>query len=192
MKKSRKEQLAADLRDRYRRHAELLENGGNDPFYPDGVDLELVRNHIIYYKRQCEEELHPSDYPEEYYWDLPPEVDRAYMAHPERIYEQALKSLEVYENDPDYMALRGIAPDLTEKQRERSHIDAVLNYVTGLRRSIDSCDLVTMRRHRDPEWYRESFSACHKMVLELTGENVDNSVLPEGQLSIFDLFCLTV
>lgn len=192
MKKSRKEQLAEELRDRYSRYAELLENGGNDPLYPDGVNLGLVRNHIIYYKRQCEDELHPSDYPEEYYWDLPPEVDQSYMAHPERIYEQALKSLKVYENDPDYIALRGMAPELTEKQREQSGIGAVLGYVTGLRRSIDSCDLVVMRRHRDPEWYRERFSACRKKLREITGENVDNLVLPEGQLSIFDLFCLTV
>lgn len=192
MKKSRKEQLAADVRDSYRRHAELLENGGSDPLYTDGVNLELVRNHIIYYKRQCEEELHPSDYPEEYFWDLPPEVDGSYMVHPERIYERALKSLEVYENDPDYMALRSAAPGLTEKQREQSGIGAVIGYVTGLRHSIDFGDLVAMRRHIDPEWYRERFSACRKKVLELTGENVDNLVLPEGQLSIFDLFCLTV
>ena len=34
---------------------DLIENGCNDPFWPDGVNLNLVRNHIIYGLRQIAE-----------------------------------------------------------------------------------------------------------------------------------------
>ena len=30
----------------------ILENGCNDPFWPDGTNLNLTRNHIISYKRE--------------------------------------------------------------------------------------------------------------------------------------------
>lgn len=33
----------------------LKEHGGSDPFWPDGVNMNLVRNHIIYYLRQLQE-----------------------------------------------------------------------------------------------------------------------------------------
>ena len=34
---------------------DLMANGCNDPFWPDGVNLNLVRNHIIYGLRQIAE-----------------------------------------------------------------------------------------------------------------------------------------
>lgn len=37
-------QIDADVK----RWDELMRNGCSDPFYPDGVNLNLVRNHIIY------------------------------------------------------------------------------------------------------------------------------------------------
>lgn len=57
-------------------------NGCNDPFWSDGCNMNLIRNHIIYYKREivqiCEE--NSLALPEEYYLPLPPEVDDKYMA----------------------------------------------------------------------------------------------------------------
>lgn len=59
------------------------ENGCSDPFWPDGVNMNLNRNHIIYDKRQiggiCRENGLPL--PEEYYIPTPPEVDNYYMAN---------------------------------------------------------------------------------------------------------------
>ena len=51
----------------------ILENGCNDPFWPDGTNMNLTRNHIISYKRGTE-------LPPEYYMPTPPEVDENYMA----------------------------------------------------------------------------------------------------------------
>ena len=33
----------------------VYENGCNDPFWADGTNLNLIRNHIIYYKGKIEE-----------------------------------------------------------------------------------------------------------------------------------------
>ena len=46
-------ELAGKLEERYERWDDLKINGGNDPFWEDGVNMYLVRNHIIYYKKKC-------------------------------------------------------------------------------------------------------------------------------------------
>lgn len=77
----------------------INQNGCNDPFWSDGCNMNLTRNHIIYAKRQiaelCAEYSIPI--PEEMYLPTPPQVDDYYMAsmkqkrrvdmigHPERI-----------------------------------------------------------------------------------------------------------
>ena len=57
--------------------------GCHDPFWPDGVNMNLVRNHIIYHKKQIEEICQKLGccLPEEYYYATPPKVDQNYMAN---------------------------------------------------------------------------------------------------------------
>lgn len=61
----------------------INENGCNDPFWPDGCNLNLTRNHIISYKRDIAElcEKTGMTLPEEYFLKVPPEVDNNYMAN---------------------------------------------------------------------------------------------------------------
>lgn len=61
----------------------LRVRGGQDPFYPDGVNMNLTKNHVIYAKR-CLREMaaeHGWELPDEYYLQTPPEVDDGYMAN---------------------------------------------------------------------------------------------------------------
>ena len=62
---------------------DINQNGCNDPFWPDGCNMNLTRNHILYYQRKiaeiCIEKHLP--YPEAYYFSVPPEVDNFYMAN---------------------------------------------------------------------------------------------------------------
>lgn len=60
----------------------LQEFGGNDPFWADGCNMNLTRNHILSYKREIREICEENDIvlPEEYYLPTPPEVDDNYMA----------------------------------------------------------------------------------------------------------------
>lgn len=62
---------------------DINQNGCNDPFWPDGCNMNLTRNHILYYQRKISEiciEKH-LPYPEAYYFSVPPEVDNFYMAN---------------------------------------------------------------------------------------------------------------
>ena len=61
----------------------LREEGGNDPFWTDGCNMNLTRNHIISYKRQIAEECAETGlpYPAEYFIPTPPEVDMNFMAN---------------------------------------------------------------------------------------------------------------
>ena len=61
----------------------INENGCNDPFWADGCNMNLTRNHILSYRNEiakwCEE--HNLPLPEEYFLKVPPEVDDYYMAN---------------------------------------------------------------------------------------------------------------
>lgn len=64
----------------------INENGCNDPFWPDGCNMNLARNHIIYYKQKAAQICRENGLtlPNEYYLPLPPEVDNKYMAKPDQ------------------------------------------------------------------------------------------------------------
>lgn len=61
----------------------INQNGCRDPFCPDGYNMNLVRNHIIYYQSKIHEICTGNQLPlpEEYYLSIPPEVDDNYMAN---------------------------------------------------------------------------------------------------------------
>jgi len=61
------------------------ENGCNDPGWPDGANMNLLRNHLVHYKRQIREICMANDLPlplEAYTPDLP-YTDCNYFAKPE-------------------------------------------------------------------------------------------------------------
>ena len=62
----------------------LRTQGGHDPFYGDGYNMNLTRNHVIYDKGKIKElcEENSLDLPEEYHIPTPPEVPNYYMAKP--------------------------------------------------------------------------------------------------------------
>lgn len=78
-RKKKSGELGAEIRENMERYEELRQYGGTDPFWPDGVNMNLCRNHIIYLRKRIEQELKPEYYPEEYYMVLPKEVDPEYQ-----------------------------------------------------------------------------------------------------------------
>lgn len=65
----------------------LREYGCQDPFWADGVNMNLTRNHIIYYKMRLRELCPDGSLPEEYYLPTPPEVDNNYLAPNGKCYD---------------------------------------------------------------------------------------------------------
>ena len=50
-------QIRADLEKDFARWDEINKHGCNDPFWSDGVNMNLVRNHIIYHYRLLREKI---------------------------------------------------------------------------------------------------------------------------------------
>ena len=177
---SRKEQLAKSIGKSHAHWIRLRENGGNDPFWPDGVNLNLLMNHIIYDRRLCEEELQEEDYPDEYYISLPEEMPPNFMVKSKEIREQAFRLLHRIKENPDYMELVG----RSEKGQKTT---TMIRSVSGDSQSILDDDLVAMRRfiHWD---FGEMVKQAKEELKEMMPVIKNEKPLPEGQLSIFDLF----
>lgn len=188
---SMSKELGAEIRKSLDRWDYLRVHGGSDPAWEDGNNMNLVRNHVFYWKSQCEALLLPEDYPEEYFLETPQEVDNNYMARGEEIRERSKKSLEVYKADSDYQFILQAVNRLTKQQNEQTHASSFLRYVSSLEDSIRNDRLVEMRRHENPERYLDSFRECRKRIEEILGKPEPESVLPMGQLSLFDLYGLT-
>lgn len=83
--KKRSKQLGKEIRDSRKRYEDLRVHGGSDPFWSDGANMNLCRNHVMYFRKQVETELDPENYPEEYFLEIPAEVSVHYMADPEQV-----------------------------------------------------------------------------------------------------------
>lgn len=191
MKMSRSEELGIEIRKSFEQWNHIMEFGGSDPFWADGVGLNLVRGHIMSWRKECETELEPGDYPKEYYLELPPKVDANYMAMSDEIREAAKKSLEAYKKDENLRFLLSVKDKFDSRQSERICLRNVLNYFFGLEHFIKSDMLVEMRRHRKPDTYLDSFRECRKRA-EKELENVNNAKEiqePEEmhQMSLFEM-----
>lgn len=152
---------AAELEKEYARWDEVFTKGSSDPFWTDGVNLELTRNHILYYKEQlANQENSLFGLPDVYYRETPPEVDPNYMARPDDIRENARKAMEIIDADENLKFVREQSASLSEQQIKQWSIPAIINYAENLRRAIAADDLIIMRRYENPRPYLESFESA--------------------------------
>lgn len=88
-----------------------------------------MRNHILYDKEQlAKQENSLLGLPEVYYRETPPEVDPGYMARPNVIRENARKAMEIIDADENLKFVREQFPSLSEQQRKRWCLSAIINY----------------------------------------------------------------
>jgi len=137
----------------------LFAHGGNDPTWPDGVNLNLVRNHIISYKRQmdkllAEEEqsftLFKSSYPDIYYRETPEKVSDNFMVKADEIRTRAREQLALYEQDSNFCYIRDNAQHIfqageTKATRAAGLYPATTSGLIWYRKIIEQDDLVAMR-----------------------------------------------
>ena len=178
-KQDPKKELAQQLRDSHSRWQHLLEFGGQDPFYEDGVNMNLVRNHIIYERRMCEEKLEAGDYPEEYYLPVPKKVSDDFMARRDEIPKEFKKLLNQLKQDPDYIWL-----SKSSDEKAKRFIQIVEYYEEVGKQN----NLVAMRRLTSSN-YSNRAHEMRKELNDLASVAIEK-VLPEGQLTIFDLFSI--
>lgn len=181
MKDERKE-TEQNLIGEFARWEHLHKYGGQDPFWEDGCNLNLVRNHILYYRRKLEELEY---FPEIYNQEVPPEVDNTYMARADEIREHAKQSLAIYLADKDYQYLMENSCRIDKKTADNIGLGNVLGYVDGLKQFIKQDSLLEMRRHERASIYLESFKSCRKKLEKILEEPKPEKL---GQLSIFDIW----
>ena len=167
---------AAELQKDHDRWTHIYEHGSSDPFWEDGMGLYLVRNHIINDRCRIEENYAPEDYPDIYFKEIPPEMDRDYMARPDEIRAAAKVSLARYKADPNYQYILRHQYDFSLKTQKKLCIDAVIGYATGLEHYIKTDSLVDMRRHERAETYLKSFEDCVRRMQETPAEEVQLSL----------------
>ena len=161
MSRKHETDYAAALENEYARWDEMFTKGGSDPFWTDGVNLELTRNHILYYKAQlAKQENSLFGLPDVYYRETPPEVDPNYMARPDEIRKNARKAMEIIDADENLKFVREQFPSLSEQQIKQYCLPAIINYAENLRQAIAADDLIIMRRYEHPEHYLESFESA--------------------------------
>lgn len=134
-----------------------MNGGGSDPFYSDGYNMNSIRRRIEWKRQAVLDSISDGNIPEICKWDIPPEVPDDYMARADEIRMNAANTLKVYRADEQYMWCKAHASELNPKELKRSCIESILGYVTGLERAIAEDDLITMRRHKHPNRYTDSF-----------------------------------
>ena len=181
MKKDERAELESQLITLYEHWEDLHDNGGHDPLYADGVNLNLVRNNILYYRDQ----LKKLDYfPEIMERPVPPEMENTYMARAEEIRANAKSTLQKYKQDEDYKYLCRHSSEVSIRDAENIYLRTVINYAENLEKAIREDDLVAMRRHEVPERYNKSFKTCREKMEKILRGRINR----EGQLDIFDIF----
>ena len=163
---SRKEELGAELAQRHSEWEKLKVSGGSDFFGTDGANMNIVRNQVIALKKKCEDEL-DGDYPPEYYVATPEEVDKNYVARSREIKKRAKKSLEIYEQNTDYLWLREQIGGMSAEQIKETGIQNVIDFPAALRFFIEKDMFVDMRRHENPERYTSKFRHCREKVVSV-------------------------
>ena len=142
----KKEQsLKQELAESYRCWQYLFENGGSDPFWSDGVNLNLIRNHIIYYKLQMKEAGIDS---EEYYWSLPEMVDDSYMANKDMIFSDAQRTYDIVSQDSDFRWLKENVYNFSPELVKKFNVHQLINRMNNLQEALQKNDWVTLRRFR--------------------------------------------
>lgn len=180
-----KEELERNLLNEFAHWESLYANGGRDPFCPDGTNLNLIRNHVIWAKKEIERYLDEADYPEIYSRPLPPEVPNDYMARADEIRSTApgiLKSLESHEDYVWLLQNQNSIPSTPASKNALKTLVNVLNYVTNLRNAIQNDDLVTMRRYTRVD-YADSFTRMRRQLRPY----LQKEYAIGEQLTLFDL-----
>lgn len=188
MRKKKEPDLEAELANEFELWEHLREHGGNDPFYDDATNMNLVRNHIFYWKRQIEEKYGAERecYPEIYFRETPPEVMAGYMADAAEIRDRAAETLDRYLADDGFRYLLCNKGMLTEKEAKEINVDNVLGYVSGLADALKKDNLVTMRRHIfRPENYLESLTGCAEKMKRIIDQKSAMSSGCNQQMTLF-------
>lgn len=179
-----KENLDKELEERFNRYDELYKNGGNDPFWSDGVGLNLVRNHIIFLKRKIKEEYADKDYPEIYFRAVPDPVDNDYMAKSNEIRKKAEGLYRYLQELPCLAELKKANSLYDSEVLAQTGMTSALNRFQTLKNAIENNDLVVLRRYVQNK-------EMHEKIFEDAMNSLNDYRISvkkkKGQMSLFEM-----
>lgn len=178
-----KRDYVEELKSSFAQWKKIYRFGENDPLWEDGVNLNLVRNHILYYKGEIEKSKIPKeDYPDEYYWELPPKVSPKYMAREKEILKDFERTVKAVANNKYYLWLKENEYRITDRQKKEIHFDFTIHRIEHMLQQNNTLVVKRrfVRRYKD---YLGEIEECYTKTQEI----LQNKTLPSGQLSIFDL-----
>lgn len=169
------------LEERFQHYDEVLENGCDDPLWADGVNLNLIRNHIIIAKRNIEEVFSAEDYPDVYYRMIPEKINDDYMAKPDEIREKAKEVLDMFNSYFYLDELKNASYYLHKNQLVNTGIEGVICLIKNLDEAIKKDDLVGMRRlAKNSDHKMKDFEKVYENLCEINMEE-------ERQISLFEM-----
>lgn len=141
------EGLVAECENSYNRWQDIYENGCSDPFWEDGLNLNIIRNHITYYRNKikdlCERSLF--ERPEILLREIPPKVDNKYMAKSDYIKQKGKELYAKLISDKAFSELQGEMNRLTDKQKNSNCFLYVAATARNLKTALDNNELVKVR-----------------------------------------------
>lgn len=163
--KMSREQLLTAIDDAFSTWQKIYQNGCSDPSWEDGVNLNLVRNHIIAYYRVLDERagepVQLSLLSAEQDYDvrrlLPPKVDSKYMARPNELLSGAQTTLTAIRNDENYQWIVSLRGQLSKNVEKNSCFTAVANYVDALEHAIMEKRFPRLRNYQNLEYWRKAY-----------------------------------
>lgn len=175
------ETLVLECEERFERWKEIHENGCSDPTWPDGVNLNLVRNHIIFAQRKIKEYCgeNGEELPVIVFRELPPKLDSEYMANAETIRAKG-EELQTKINESDtYREFTSALTLLSPEQRKLSEFQRIILLTKRLNTALEKNKLVDVRGVL--RWQDEFFEN-----LPLALSKAKDMPIQEFQLSMFD------
>lgn len=172
-----REQIVAAIDDSFATWEEIYQNGCSDPCWEDGVNLNLVRNHIIAYYRMLDER---ADEPvqlsllstEPNYnvrQPLPPKVDNKYMARPDERLAGAQTTLAAIRNDENYQWIVSLRGQLSKNVEKKSCFTAAANYADALEHAIREKTFPRLRNYQSAEYCLKSYIGMRARIEEAIG-----------------------
>jgi hypothetical protein len=172
--------LEKQLKDTLLRWERLRDEGGSDPFWTDGDNMNLLREQMIYLKKQI---LDAGGVPEKIEIKVPPITDKKYMARREEIIVNAKKALDRMLSDENYRYTCKNERRMSPNESQKMNIGNIIGYVQRLQEAIDIDNVVEMRLFEKPDSYMESFSSCRKKMEDILRNRTKGN---ERQMDIFD------
>lgn len=179
--KVKREDPVIELEKAHEHWLDIYENGCFDPSWSDGINLNLVRNHMLYYQKEIEEQYEGQEKPAVYYKAIPDEVDVHYMANTDQILKNAENLFERLAQMQEVSDLLHAEEYLSDKEISQLNIRININRINALKEAIETQDYERMRSisHR-PEEEIENVLNAHDRLMNRQHEEGE-------QLSLFDM-----